>query len=65
MPPGIVPIGLKLLPNQGKEVGPTGAVLAVEVCKAIIDAVKSGDKDKFTLEMMKFNVDVRDVVDSS
>jgi hypothetical protein len=29
------------------------------------DAVKSGDKDKFTMELMKFNIDVRDVIDTA
>jgi len=27
--------------------------------------VKAGDKDKFTMEMMSYNIDVRDVTDSA
>ena len=45
--------------------GPTGASLAPQISKSIVDAVKSGDKDKFTMELMKYNIDVRDVFDST
>ncbi len=43
--------------------GPTGAVLSQQICKAIVDAVKAGDRDKLTIELMKYNIEVRDVVD--
>ena len=49
--------------NPGQTVGPSGAVLSQQICKAIVDAVKSGDRDKFTLEVMKYNIEVRDVTD--
>jgi len=57
--------GIVLKPKDGLKVGPTGASLAPQICKAVSDAVKSGDKDKFTMELMKYNIDVRDVADSA
>jgi hypothetical protein len=44
--------------------GASGIQLAEPICKAFIDAVKSGDADKFNYELMTNQVEVRDVVDA-
>ena len=51
------------LPNPGQEVGSTGNQLTPNICKSIIEAVKSGDKDKLHSELGKYNIEIRDVVD--
>ena len=57
------PSGLKLAPNPNQQVGPTGVTLQPNVCKAFVEAVKQGDLDKFSYELMRNNIEVRDVID--
>ena len=54
---------IKARPGQG--VGRTGAIIPQTICKMMSDAVKSGDIDRFMQEQMKYNIEVRDVVDIS
>ena len=52
---------IKARPGQG--VGRTGAIIPQTICKMMSEAVKSGDIDKFMQDQMKYNIEVRDVVD--
>ena len=54
---------IKLLPNPGQAVGPTGAQISPQISKIMIDAVKSGDTDRFSLEFLKYKIEVRDIKD--
>lgn len=53
----------KLAANPGQAVGPTGAQVPPQICKAIIEAVKSGDRDRVFSEVTRYNVELRDIVD--
>lgn len=53
----------KLKAAPGQAVGPSGATLSPQICKGIIEAVKAGDREKLRLELMRYNIEVRDVVD--
>jgi hypothetical protein len=52
------------VPNPGQQIGSSGAQLSEPICKAFIEAVKSGDPDKFNYELMSNQVQVRDVFDT-
>jgi ankyrin repeat protein len=43
-------------------VGPTGAVIPPHICKILIEAVKSGDLQKFNLECSNYHVELRDIL---
>lgn len=53
----------RLKPNPGQPVGPTGAQVSAQICKSIIEAVKSGDRERVASELARFNVELRDIVD--
>ena len=53
---------IKARPGQG--VGRTGAIIPPTICKMMIEAVKSGGIDRFMQEQMKYNIEVRDVIDN-
>jgi len=59
------PIGVKLIANPGQKVGSSGAQLSDSICKAFVEAAKTGDLDKFNYELMTNQIEVRDVVDST
>lgn len=52
----------KVLPRPGQAVGPTGAQIPPHICKILIDAVKSGDLQKFSLECSNYHVELRDII---
>ena len=51
--------------RDGQGIGRTGAIIPQTICKMMSEAVKSGDIDRFMQEQMKYNIEVRDVVDIS
>lgn len=53
---------LRLLPNEGQQVGPTGATIPQDISNQIIKTVKSGDIEKFMHEKRMYGIEVRDVV---
>ena len=54
----------RLVANAGQPVGPSGVSLPQQICKGIIEAVKSGDREKLQQELMVHQVELRDVVDA-
>jgi hypothetical protein len=39
--------------NPNQKVGSSGIVVSPHICKAFIEAVKAGDDDKFSFELMR------------
>ena len=54
----------RIIAGAGQPIGPSGTVISPNICKVIIEACKTGDIDKFTQELMRYNVQARDVTDS-
>ena len=52
----------KILPRPNQAVGPTGALIGPHICKILIEAVKSGDFQKFQQESSNYHVELRDVI---
>ena len=49
----IQPLGIKLVPNPAQKVGKSGALLSEHICKAFIDAVKTGEPEKLNHEIVQ------------
>lgn len=56
-------MGIILKANEGQAVGKSGEVVPENICKAFVDAVRSGNEDSFQYELMRNKVQVRDIVD--
>ena len=52
----------KVMPRPNQAVGPTGAQIGPHICKILIEAVKSGDLQKFQQESANYHVELRDVI---
>lgn len=52
----------KVMPRPNQAVGPTGAQIGPHICKILIEAVKSGDLQKFNQECSNYHVELRDVI---
>lgn len=52
----------KIQPRPGQAVGPTGAIIPPHICKILIEAVKSGDLQRFNLECSNYHVELRDII---
>lgn len=51
------------MPNPNQKVGSSGVVVSPLICKAFVEAVKAGDEDKFSYELMRNQIEVRDITD--
>lgn len=56
---------MKLQANPNQAVGSSGVEVSPIICKAFIEAVKHGDMEKFSYELMRNQIEVRDVIDSN
>lgn len=52
----------KILPKQDQAVGPTGATIPPHICKIMIEAVRSGDLNRFNIERSNYHVELRDII---
>ena len=52
----------RVMPRPNQAVGPTGAQIGPHICKILIEAVKSGDLQKFNQECSNYHVELRDVI---
>ena len=52
----------RIMPRPNQAVGPTGAMIGPHICKILIEAVKSGDLQKFNLECSNYHVELRDII---
>ena len=50
------------MPRPNQAVGPTGAQIGPHISKILIEAVKSGDMQKFNQECSNYHVELRDVI---
>ena len=52
----------RVQPRPNQAVGPTGAIIPPHICKILIEAVKSGDLQRFNLECSNYHVELRDII---
>jgi hypothetical protein len=52
----------RVQPRPNQAVGPTGAIIPPHICKIFIEAVKSGDLQRFNLECSNYHVELRDIL---
>ena len=51
------------MPNQGQQVGASAIPVSPTIAKEIVEALKSGDTQRYYTEIQKYGVEPRNVID--